>query len=444
MKYQPIIGMEVHIELRTKTKMFCACPGFHFGTKPNTQTCPVCLGLPGALPVPNAQAVEWTQFLGTAFGCTLAKFSRFDRKNYFYPDLPKGYQISQYEYPLATYGSWTNGEGKKIGIRRIHLEEDTGKLSHTTINGERVTLVDFNRSGVPLAELVTEPDFSSSAEAKEFVQALQQIVRYLEISDADMEKGSMRLEANISVRVGQTTNDIRQKLPDYRVEVKNINSFRFLESAINYEIERQSEALERGEKLVQETRGYNEVKGITFSQRQKEEAHDYRYFPEPDIPSFEFSDEILKEIKSKLPELPESKRKRFETEYKISPSYSKILTETRELADFFEEAIKVGSVHGISPAKLANTLVNKKPNISKMLPAELIKLIKNAEEKGQISDEELEKVSLQSIEENSDVVESYKNGKESVLQFLVGQVMRKTKGRADPTKTAELLKKLLS
>lgn len=435
--------MEVHIELRTKTKMFCGCPAFHFGKTPNTQTCPVCLGLPGALPVPNTQAIEWTQVLGAAFGCTLAQFSRFDRKNYFYPDLPKGYQISQYEHPLVKQGSWTNDNGKKIGIRRIHLEEDTGKLLHTIVDGERVTLVDFNRSSVPLAELVTDPDFSTASEAKEFVQSLQQIVRYLGISDADMEKGSMRLEANISLREKQRTKSKEQRLPDYRVEVKNINSFRFLEQAINYEIERQIECLGRGEKLIQETRGFNETKGVTFPQRQKEEAHDYRYFPEPDIPAFEFSKDTLDKIKNSLPELPEQKRQRFEKEYGVSINNAAILTEVKAMADYFEEAVKVAKEHNIMPLKIANILINKKLDISKILPAQLIKIIKEIEEKIQISDTELEKIVLQSIEENKEAAENYKNGKGAVLQFLIGQVMKKTKGGADPNRTSEMLKKLL-
>src|SRR3990167_6357454 len=303
MKYEPVIGLEVHIELSTKSKMFCSCRADYFGAKPNTHTCPICLGLPGALPKPNLEAIKFTQKLGLALNCNAQLSSKFDRKNYFYPDLPKGFQISQYDLPFSTNGFLhiqTDVIAKKIRITRAHLEEDTGKLTHATVDGRRVTLIDFNRSSVPLVEIVSEPDIASSEEAKNYAQKLQRIVRYLGISDADMEKGSMRIEPNVSLRKAG-----ERKLPAYKVELKNINSFKFAQSAIEYEIKRQSELLDRGEQPQQETRCWSEAKQATLSQRTKEFAHDYRYFPEPDLVPFILEKREIAKRKNEIGELPD-------------------------------------------------------------------------------------------------------------------------------------------
>ncbi|HEX8965152.1 MAG TPA: Asp-tRNA(Asn)/Glu-tRNA(Gln) amidotransferase subunit GatB, partial [Patescibacteria group bacterium] len=337
-KYTPVIGLEVHVELKTKSKMFCGCSASYFGEKPNTHTCPVCLGLPGALPVPNRKAIEWCVQIGMALGCETPLFSKFDRKNYFYPDLAKGYQISQFDQPFAVNGSITLSSGKKIGITRAHMEEDTGKLVHDFVNGESVSLIDFNRSGVPLVEIVTEPDFENAKEVKEYLQKLQQIVRYLDVANADMEKGEMRLEPNISLRL---TGE--KALPKYKVEVKNINSFSFVEKAIEYEIKRQTEILEKGEIPAQETRGFVEAGSKTVSQRSKEEAADYRYFPEPDIPPIEWTKEQMDALRATLPELPDAKKARFVKEYGLNEYSAELLTRERWIADYYDECIKVNN-----------------------------------------------------------------------------------------------------
>ncbi|KKQ15592.1 MAG: Aspartyl/glutamyl-tRNA(Asn/Gln) amidotransferase subunit B [Candidatus Daviesbacteria bacterium GW2011_GWA1_36_8] len=339
--YKPVIGLEVHVELNTKSKMFCNCSADYFGKKPNTHTCPVCLGLPGALPFINKQAIEGCLKIGLALNCTPAEESLFERKNYFYPDLAKGFQTSQYRWPLSVKG-WIDiedksGEKKRIRINRAHQEEDTAKLMHQlgnsktqeTSNNENITGIDFNRSGVPLVEIVTEPDFTDSSQIRDYAKKLQQIFRYLGVSNADMERGDMRLEANVSVReVGNEKWDVRTgKLPPYRVELKNINSFRFMVAAVEYEIKRQIELLEAGrdDELRQETRGWDENKKITYVQRSKEEAHDYRYFPEPDLPEFrvQSSEFRIDDIKKGMPELPWMKAERFVKElgleWRISP-----------------------------------------------------------------------------------------------------------------------------
>lgn len=425
MKYQPIIGLEVHVELKTQSKMFCGCSADYFGKTPNTHTCPVCLGLPGAMPVPNQQAIDWCVMIGLALNCQIAEFSKFDRKNYFYPDLPKGYQISQYDLPFAFKGSMTLSTGKKIGITRVHMEEDTAKLSH---QGE-TSLIDFNRSGVPLVEIVTEPDFSSASEVKEYLQKLQQIVRYLNVSNADMEKGDMRLEPNISLQ-----NEEEQKkktLPKYKVEVKNINSFRFVEKAITFELKRHEEILDKGELPIQETRGWNESKQKTISQRVKEEAQDYRYFPEPDIPPIRFTKDDIAALQATMPELPHAKLARFIKDFSLTEYDAEILTREWETADYFEEAVKEGAKQNVTPKQIANTIINKKVDITRSNTADLIKTIKVSTQTVEIDEVKLQKIIDEVIAEQPKAVEDYKNGKEPVIMFLVGQIMRKLAVKAD-------------
>lgn len=446
MKYTPVIGLEVHVELKTNSKMFCACSANYFGQEPNTHTCPVCLGLPGALPVPNKKAIEWCVMIGKALGCEIPLLSKFDRKNYFYPDLAKGYQISQYDQPFAVEGKITLSSGKTIGIRRAHMEEDTGKLVHETVDGERVSLIDFNRSGVPLVEIVTEPDFDNAKDVVEYLKKLQQIVRYLDVANADMEKGEMRLEPNISLR---TEFELGANiLPKYKVEVKNINSFSFVEKAIEFEIKRQAEILDKGEIPAQETRGFVEQGSKTVSQRSKEDAMDYRYFPEPDIPPIVWKEKELEAIFADMPELPDDKRERFVRDFGLSDYNADILTREREIADFFEETCRVSreisnDKYQISNKDIANWIINKKIDPEKTLPAEFIKEIIAATQISGISNEELEAIIKTVIANNEKVVNDYKSGKENALMFLVGQAMRELKGREKADKVREVLKSLL-
>ena len=437
--FRPIIGLEVHIELKTKSKMFCSCSANYFGKPPNTLTCPVCLGLPGALPVPNKKAVEQTIILGLALNCKISPLSKFDRKNYFYPDLPKGYQISQYDLPLAKNGNLmlqASNFKLQARIRRVHLEEDTAKMTHLG----NFTLIDFNRSGVPLVEIVTEPDFESSSKVEEFLKYLQRLVRWLGISQADMEKGQMRCEPTVNLEVKKEGKTYYTPL----VELKNINSFRFVRKAIDWEIQRQLEEFEKTgrvkEKGNKTTRGWDEKTGTTVLQREKEEASDYRYFPEPDIPPLTKLKVKSQKLKVNLPELPNQTEARFIKEYGLSEYNARILTEEREVSDYFEEAVKEAK-GALEPTAVANIIINKKVDIGRVSPADLVKTLLQQQKATKISGSDLEKVILEVLKENQKAVEDYKKGKTNALQFLIGQVMAKTKGQAN---LEELKEKLIS
>jgi aspartyl-tRNA(Asn)/glutamyl-tRNA(Gln) amidotransferase subunit B len=428
----PVIGLEIHAELATNSKMFCNCPADHFGKKPNTQTCPVCLGLPGALPVPNKKAVDWAIMIGLALNCKINKTSKFDRKHYFYPDLPKGFQISQYDRPFCIKGYLDTDEGK-VRITRVHLEEDTGKLQHRKIKGEEVSLVDFNRSGVPLVEIVTEPDIHSAAQAKEFAQKLQQIIRFIGVSDCDMEKGSMRLEANTSWGMDM----------GYKVEVKNLNSFRFVEQAINYDLDRQKKLLDKGKTPRQETRGWDEKRDKTVTQRYKETAADYRYFPEPDIPPIKFDNNYIEKLKKSLPKLPKDYVKRFVEKYSLREGYANILTSNKSMAEFALSLLETARKKGIMTEVAAGYLVNKKPDIAKLKPSDIIRKIEK-EKENLVSDiSSLEGLSKQAIKELPQAVKDYKSGKENAISALIGKVMQLSKGKADASKVRVILEKIL-
>ncbi len=431
--YKLVLGLEIHIHVKTKTGMFCRCDADIFGAEPNTHVCPVCLGLPGALPIPNLDAVKATQKLGMALQSTLNKNSKFERKHYFYPDLPKGYQISQYEQPLCVGGYLDLKNGKRVLLNRIHIEEDTAKSFHE--NGK--TLIDYNMSGSPLMEIVTEPCFDNVEDAVEFCKQIQNIVRFLEISEADMEKAQMRLEPNISMRTTEMAS--ANELPKYKVEIKNINSFRFMEKAVKAEIERQSEMLARGETPLQENRGYVEATGKTISQRSKEEAHDYRYFPEPDIPPMTFDDAYFADLKSQLRELPSQMIDRLVAQYSIAKNSAEMLVEAfgKEMVEKYEVIVS----KGVDATKALNTLLNKK-EFSHLSVDEFISKLNDSESK--VSDEDtLLPIIQKVISTNEKAVVDFKSGNENSLQFLIGMVMRETKGKADATLVSELLKKNL-
>ena len=464
--FYPKIGLEVHFQLATKTKMFCSCPNDP-EAPPNTTICEICTGHPGTLPVPNKKAIEYVIKVGLALNCKISNLVVFDRKNYFYPDLPKGYQISQHFIPLATEGHLILDNGKKIKIKEIHLEEDTGRLIHQ----KDYTLVDFNRAGVPLVELVTYPDFEEAREVVEFGKKLQTLLRYLKISSADMEKGNLRLEANVSVSTQKNTLGTK-------VELKNINSFKALERAIVYEIKRQERVLQEGGKVKQETRGWNESAQKTVPQREKEEVQDYRYFPEPDILPIELQPELISDLQKSLPELPWEKKERYISKLGISSKVAEILTVDAKRALFFEEALSYTSY----PTRLADLIVNdllgelelEQVSLEEVNPAHIAELV-NLLEEGKISsrllkellkrilreavspqeiiekeglrlqekEEDIKNTLQEVISENPQAVADYKKGKEGALHFLLGKAMQKTRGTLPPQKTLELLKSLL-
>lgn len=461
--YEMVIGLEVHAELSTKTKIFCSCPT-DFGGEPNTHCCPVCMAMPGALPVLNKKVVEYAIKAGLATNCDITRISKNDRKNYFYPDLPKSYQISQFDMPLCTKGYVEIEDGetaKKIGITRIHIEEDAGKLNHDEFG--RGSLVDLNRSGVPLIEIVSEPDMRSVEEADKYLKKLKSILEYIEVSDCKMQEGSLRADVNVSVR--------KKGAKEFgtRTEMKNMNSFRSITRAIEYEAERQVEELEKGNKIYQETLRWDEVSGKTFSMRDKEDAQDYRYFPEPDLGIIKISDEMIEEIKKTLPEMPESRRARYIEEYKLPEYDSNILTSSKHLSDLFEKATeKCNNPKAVSnwimtditrilnekeeepsaipftPEKLGKLviLIDKGTISSKIAKQVLEEMFENPKdpediikEKGwiQISDEGAIKEVVQKIlEANPASIADYKAGKDRALGFLVGQAMKETKGKANP------------
>jgi len=477
-RYEAVIGLEVHAQLQTLTKAFCGC-STKFGAAPNSNTCPVCLGLPGALPVLNKKALELAMRASLAINCKIQERSRFARKNYFYPDLPKGYQISMYELPLAT-GGWleieVEGEKKRIGITRLHMEDDAGKSLHEGFpDSDRWSYIDFNRCGVPLVEIVSEPDLRAPAEAYAYLNTLKQILEYTEVSDCNMEEGSLRCDANVSVRL--------RGAPKFgtKAEVKNLNSFRYLTHALEYEIERQIGLLDSGGTVAQETRLWNVSAGRTEAMRSKEFAHDYRYFPDPDLLPVSPSAEMVEEVRRSMPELPEAKTARFLRDYGITPYDAGVLTATRALANYFEAVVKAGA-----PAKSAANWISvellrrlkdagKEISECPVAPAALAELLAKvekgeitaasgkkvfaamfdtgkratdiiaAEGLAQISDTSaIEKVARDVIAKNPDNVAKYRSGSEGVFKFFVGQVMRETRGQANPQAVNDILKRVLA
>lgn len=467
--YEAVIGLEVHAVLETRSKMFCACPVVDVTVaEPNSAVCPICSGMPGVLPVINRQAVEYALRVALALECEVAPLSIFARKNYFYPDLPKGYQISQYEQPLASRGRLVihTPEGEKtVRIRRVHLEEDTGKLTHAAGNGQDYTLVDLNRAGVPLLEIVSEPDLHSAEEVRLYAAALRSLLRYLEVNSGDMQKGILRIEPNVSVRLRNA-----ERLGT-RTEVKNLNSFRALERAVDYEIRRQIEQLQSGKPIVQETRGWDESLGATVSQRSKEEAEDYRYFPEPDLPPLVVDREWIERVRLGLPELPAARFRRFRQQYGLGAYDAQVLTAEKAVADYFEAA--VAAAPGTEPKLVANwvsgelfSLLNQAgagieaspvtaQNLAELVSMVAAGVINQPTAKGvlaemfargrtaaeivaseglaQISDaEQIAGWVRQVLEENPEQVATYLRGKETVSRWLFGQVMRRAQGRANP------------
>ena len=477
MEFEPVIGLEVHAQVLTQSKMFCGCSAAAFGAPPNSHVCPVCMGMPGALPVINQAAVEATILTAVALNCSIPEYAKFDRKNYMYPDLMKGYQISQYDLPQSRNG-WleieSEGITKKIGIRRVHLEEDTAKLFH---DGAGSSLIDMNRAGVPLMEIVSQPDLHSAEDVKQYATALRQILRYIGVCSGDMEKGALRIEPNISLRPKGSV-----ELSQARVEIKNLNSISAMFRAVEYEIARQGKILRAGGRVLQETMGWDEARGVTVPQRSKEEAHDYRYFPEPDLPRLHVTRAWVDEIRARLPELPQAKRARYVNELGLSAYDAGVLSAERAVADYFDRAVEIGTSKNVSPKALANWLTgeifaNLDGDIStlKIAPAQLVALIarindqtisgtqaktallemmatgKDADaviqEKGlaQVSDRAPIQAAAQQVIENfPKEVQTYLSGKETVLNFLVGQLMKATKGQANPALAREMMQEKLN
>ncbi len=475
MQFEPVIGLEVHAQLKTKTKIFCPC-STEFGKSPNANTCPVCTGMPGMLPVLNKQAVTFAIKAALATHCKINPQSRFDRKNYFYPDLPKGYQISQYAFPIAEHGFLdidTQETGAKtIGITRIHMEEDAGKLIHDPVRAK--SFVDLNRTGVPLIEIVSEPDIRTAQEAGAYLRKLHAILKYIDVCDGNMEEGSFRCDANISIRpVGQEKFGIR-------AELKNLNSFKNVEKSILYEIQRQIYMVEEGRQVIQETRLWDPSKNKTFSMRGKEDAHDYRYFPDPDLVPLIVDEKWIQSVQQTMPELPDEKQMRFIKEYQLSDTDAKVLTSSIELADFFEEtaaplkdkkqaanwimttllgllntkdiSITQSPVTAQAFSKLLELLEANKinANAAKIVFEQMVETLKDPEtivkEKGleQVSDSsELEAMVTQVIDENPTETQAYQNGKTKLFSFFMGQIMKKTRGKADPKVVTQLLKSKL-
>ncbi len=436
-KYKLICGLEIHVELATNSKMFCGCKNDPFeALEPNCYTCPTCLGMPGALPVPNRRAIEWTVKLGLVTNSKVNLFSKFDRKHYNYPDLPKGYQISQYDLPFCYQGKITTSEGD-VTITRIHLEEDTGKLLHKTINGQKVSLVDFNRSGVPLVEIVSEPEITSAKQAAEYGRKLRQLVRYLGFSQANMERGEMRLEANISL-------SLNGSLPNYKVEVKNINSFRYLEQAIEYEIKRQAKLLDQGITPKQETRGWDHIKGETFPQRSKETAEDYRYFPDPDIPPIVLTEDQVKAWKKELPTLPDIVAKRWQERFDLPESViNQLLTTNDKVAKlnrFFGKAQKAG----LNVKKVAHAIVNKKFDLDYQMPCSKI-IAKWQEEMATevVDNQVIDTLVKDLVQTHPEEVKRYQAGEKRLLGFFLGQLRPKLPPKADMRLVKETLEDLL-
>ncbi len=413
--------MEIHAELKTKSKMFCGCQNdpFH-APQPNCYTCPVCLGMPGALPVPNKKAIEWTIKLGLALNCQINLFSKFDRKHYFYPDLPKGYQISQFDLPFCYDGSIETELGQ-VRITRIHLEEDTGKLLHTQIGDKKVSLIDFNRSSVPLVEIVTEPDIHTTEQAVAYAKSLRQLIRYLEIGDCDMEQGGMRLEANLSLQSDEQKT--KGQLPDYKVELKNINSFRFLKQAMEFEIKRQTAELTVGKIPKQETRGWNANQGQSYAQRSKEDAEDYRYFPDPDIPPIHFTQAQIDQFKTDLPELPGIVIDRWQTDWDVKPIFGEQLIETATQTAWLDKVFASAIQSDIDPNKVASLFVNKKLNIdTKQSPQAVIDQVKKASTTSSIDETELATIIEKVLTAHPTEVARYQAGETKLLGFFLGKI----------------------